>query len=281
MRTHFFVAGITLLGGCLSTGIIEVEKSTTTGSASTTATTETTSTTSTSTTTSSATTSTIETTLYDEVVLRIVSPDSGEFLALGETHTFEAELVNPDGTVVDYDEIVWSSSYDSAWLPVGALFEDATLDVGVHDITAEVELPNGDRLAHTVGGVLLQSVYAGTYSGLFSSSTEYQGFPLGCSGVANLVVDPYGETVIGDASCVAMLYTFEVELAYLFEIENSEGDLFGVTNADLFGVFEWPFDSEGALSEDGLMEFAFGDDLGDIIMEGTVEAERVSLDAGL
>ena len=70
----------------------------------------------------------------------------------------------------------------------GLSFSDDTLGVGTHAITAEVSLPNGDRLSYTNGGILVQSIYAGTYAGLFDSTVTYDTYSLGCAGAATLVV---------------------------------------------------------------------------------------------
>ena len=39
------------------------------------------------------------------------------------------------------------------------------LDIGIHSISATVELPNGDRLKETLGGIRIQSPLTGVYSG--------------------------------------------------------------------------------------------------------------------
>lgn len=219
---------------------------------------------------------------YDGADLRIITPGSGDFLALEEVHDFEAEITAADGSQLDWDEIAWTSDADELWYREGQTFEDDLLDVGLHDITAETTLPNGDRLAHTIGGVLVQSRYAGTYTGLFSSSVIYDGLEVGCGGVANLVIDPYGEVALGDGSCLVDLLGFELELAYLYELENDEGELVGTASVDIFGWFEFPFEAEGFVDPDeGLLEFTFAGDVDIIAIDGGVDAERISLDAGL
>ena len=218
---------------------------------------------------------------YDDATLRIITPGSGDFLALESAASFEAELTDVNGDPLDYDEIVWTSSEDLSWVGLGLEFEDDQLDIGLHDITAEVDLPNGDRLAHTVGGVLVQSEYAGTYTGIFSAEVELEGIPVACAGAATIVVEPYGETASGDAECLINLLGFETELLYLFELENDEGSIQGTAAADLFGLFELPFEATGTLEADGHLEFTFGGDLGFILFDGGVDADRISLEAGL
>ena len=273
-----------MFAGC-SAGLIENElnlQETTMTNTQTTQSTGTSLTTATTTATSS-TTSTTEPTYpeYDTAVLRIITPSSGDFLPYGEQHTFEAEVVDQYDNPMDFEEIVWTSSAASDWEVVGAEVLDGSLDVGRHDITATAELPNGDRLAYTVGGVLLQSTYAGTYSGLFSSSLGYSGYTLGCSGAATLIVDAYGETVSGDAACIVTLGSFDLDLTYNFDLSNDEGALSGIMNVELLGFIEIPVDIEGTVSEDGVLELNWYDDSSDAVTEGEITLERVSLDAGV
>jgi hypothetical protein len=222
---------------------------------------------------------------YDNATLRIVTPTSGAFLALEESHEFVAELLGEDGAPLDFDGITWSSSVDDAWDHSGRTFEDQTLSVGLHDITAQVSLPNGDRLAYTAGGVLVQSWYAGTYAGLFSADVtfDYQGTPVTvtCSGDALLVVEPMGEHATGDSTCLLSLMGFDLPADFVYDLDNDDGDLTGTANVDL-GFFQVPFDATGTLDRDAhTLDIAFAGSLatfGD--MSATVGTTRVSLDAG-
>ena len=72
-----------------------------------------------------------------------------------------------------------------------------------------------------------------------------------------LIVDPYGELVGGDANCVTSLYDYELEMTYLFDLENDDGRLSGTTSADIFGWFQFDFDAEGSLNpDDGTLHVA-------------------------
>jgi hypothetical protein len=220
--------------------------------------------------------------MYDGATLRIVEPASGDFVAWGEPHDFVAELRDPSGALLEYSEVRWGSNQDVLWVPVGMSFEDDALDVGLHDLTAEVDLPNGDRLAHTIGGVLVQSPYAGTYTGLFNATITTADLPVACSGVATLVVDPYGELAQGDAACVVNLLGFETELAFVFDLTNDFGTVGGTSSVDILGLFEFPFDAAGTCDpDDGTMSFAFAGDFDWLLLDGTVDVERITLDAGL
>lgn len=222
--------------------------------------------------------------LYDGATLRIVQPASGSFLPLGEDHDFVAELIDIDGNPIDeVGPVTWSSTADDGWEPETELsFEDDSLDVGIHDITAQVRLPNGDRLAHTVGGILLQSPYAGTYAGTFSAEMVSDQYTIGCGGSAVLIVDPYGEVVGGDASCVTNLMGYEVELQFLFDLGNEEGDVEGTAAADLMGWYQLDFAAVGSVTEDGELELEFGGEGnsgGFLDVSGGLTADRVTRDA--
>lgn len=217
---------------------------------------------------------------YDGATLRIVSPQSADFLALEESHAFEATLIDAAGLPIVFDAVSWTSNADTAWAPGTALvFEDETLDVGLHDITAEVALPNGDRLAHTVGGVRVQSMYAGTYAGMFSADITYDTYAFACSGAALLVVDAYGEEATGEATCKLSLMGFDIDAVFIFDLENDEGDLEGEVSADL-GFTAVPFEAEGELDpETKTLTIAFGGDLfGSATIDANVDTNQVSLD---
>ena len=97
------------------------------------------------------------------------------------------------------------SDVDETWAPYGAELVDDSIDIGKHNITAEVTLPDGSRIAHTVGGVLVQHEDAGTYVGdmILSMDASVGEPPIGasCVGAAVIVVDEYGELATGDAAC--------------------------------------------------------------------------------
>ena len=221
---------------------------------------------------------------YDGATLRIVSPTSGSFVPYSEMSNFEAELLDSEGNPLEFDEITWTSNVDTAWDPMGLAFEDDTLDVGLHDLTAQVSLPNGDRLAYSVGGVLVQSKWAGTYVGTFVADVQYDEFPVGCAGSAILVIDPFGEVLTGNSDCVVSIGGNNLDLSFVFDVEhNGNGELDGTVAADIFGWFQVDFDANGGidLPEENLeVEFA-GNPFGDLTIDGAVAADRISLDAGL
>lgn len=220
---------------------------------------------------------------YDGADLRITAPGSGDLLLIEESHTFTAEVRDAAGVVMPYDAIAWSSSADAAWVPTGATFEDDTLAPGLHELTAEASLPNGDRVAHTIGGVRLQSKWAGTYAGLFTSAvhTQYQNQPITitCAGAAALVVDLLGEDVTGGADCVISLNGNDVPVTYVFELQNDDGELTGTANLDLLFT-EVPYEATGAIDPETFeLTLAFGGEIPVLgTTDGAVAADRVSLD---
>lgn len=216
--------------------------------------------------------------VWDSARLVITSPASGAFLPWGEVASFTAEVQDADGHRLDFDDIQWSSDIDAAWRPSGSSFEDASLDVGTHALTATAELPNGDRLAYTIGGVLVQSDYTGVYSGTLQIDITVQSYTVSCAGGASIVVDAYGQAVTGDASCIVSLNGYDLDMSYLFDLSNTAGALDGAVGADLVW-FTYDFDSTGVISEDGAIEGDFADDVfGVMTVAGHYTAERVSRD---
>ncbi len=219
---------------------------------------------------------------FEDAIIRIVYPPSGEFLAYGEAHTFEAVIQTPDGEELEFADISWTSDADEEWSPAGDVFETDTIDVGTHNITAEASLPDGSRVAHTVGGVLVQHEAAGTYVGdmIIELDMEFEGTPVGtsCIGAALIVVDEYGELAEGASSCTLdVLGYFSTEINHSFEYDIDGADI----NGDAFVVipflgFGLPFGSEGQI-EDGQLtsewEGGFG---GYIDIAGTLDVTRLT-----
>jgi hypothetical protein len=223
--------------------------------------------------------------VWDSAVLQVIAPESGDFLPLEEAGHFEAQVTDAEGTALDWDEIAWTSSEDTDWNPVGASFDDAGLAVGRHDITAQTRLPNGDRLAWTVGDILVQSAYAGTYTGTIyvEITIDYNGTPytVSCAGATTLVVDPEGQTITGDSTCLVSLMGYDMDLAMVVDATNDDGAIQGEVAVDA-GFFDVPIAASGSLSEDGDLLMEFADDVyGYAAVAGSVEATRISRDTEL
>lgn len=214
---------------------------------------------------------------YDGASLVILSPASGDFLPWSEESTFSAEIHDADGNVMDFDAIAWTSDVDTAWAISGTSVVDSALDVGTHALTATAELPNGDRLAYTIGGVLVQSPYAGIYSGTLQIDAAYDTYAVGCSGATTITVDAYGETVTGDASCLLSLNGYDLDTAYVLDYVNSEGALTGSSAIDL-GFYQYDIDTEGTLDVDGNLDATFTTDISGLTLTGTLTATRITRD---
>lgn len=217
---------------------------------------------------------------FEGASLRIVEPASGTFLAWQEPHTFRVELRDAQGELLDEElDVAWDSSSDAAWTPTGVELVDDSIDVGLHDLTAEVVLPNGDRLAHTVGGVLIQAEEAGTYVGTLSGGTTVQNIPVSCAGGAVLVVDPYGESVQGSADCLIRLDQFELPLEFAIDAVHEDGVVTGDAIARLLAI-DLEFPTEGGI-EGETLELSFEGQVLTNTFSGDIRTERISRDAGL
>lgn len=214
---------------------------------------------------------------YDDASLVILSPASGEFLPWSEDATFSAEVRDADGNKMDFEDITWSSDVDSAWAITGTNVVDNTLDVGTHALTATAELPNGDRLAYTIGGVLVQSPYAGIYSGTLQIDLSYDTYAVGCAGATTITVDAYGETATGDASCLLSLNGYDLDTSYVLAYDNADGVLTGTSSVDLV-FYQYDIDTTGTLDTDGNLATAFETDIAGIGLAGTLSATRITRD---
>jgi hypothetical protein len=219
--------------------------------------------------------------MYEGAMIRILAPVSGDFLPWGDLHNFEAVLETPDGEYLPFDGIEWSSDEDDAWMQTGSDVEDDSIDVGTHNITAQAVLPDGSRLAHTIGGVLVQHPDAGTYVGdmILGIDLEFGGTPVGtsCIGGAIVVIDAYGEEALGVSACTLDLLGYlTLEVSHVFEYEIDEDDISGNAFVELtFLGWDLPFESEGSLS-DGNMVSSWSGGVGGAELEGTLEVDRIT-----
>ncbi len=219
---------------------------------------------------------------WEGATLEVVSPVSSEFIPWKEESRYEAVIYDSEGNPMDFDDIQWDSSIDENWAQSGSLFVDDTLNVGLHTITATAVLPNGNRLVYAVGGVRVQSPYAGTFAGtvIIDATTEVDGsdFTVGCAGAATLVVDARGEVGQGEASCILSLQGQAVETYYVLDLANTEGVLAGSAAVDL-GFWEVPMDFTGEASTDGEVTGNFeATVLGYMDIAGQLDVSRISLD---
>lgn len=223
-----------------------------------------------------------DTTMWDGATLEVLTPTSNSFLPYEHAAEFQAVVYDAAGNPTDFADIQWASDVDAQWVHTAAVFADATLDVGTHALTAVALLPNGDRLVYTVGGVLVQSEYAGIYVGNLAVNVamDYEDatYEVGCSGAATFVVDAEGDAVVGSAGCVVSLLSYTLDMSYDIELDNDRGELEGEALADLTLV-EYGFATVGELDEDGQLEGAFSDDVyGFAQIDGIFTAERISRD---
>lgn len=212
---------------------------------------------------------------WDGATLQILSPQSGEFIPWEQGGLFEAQIVDAEGEVLPFDEISWEST-EGDWTGLGTSFQADDLAVGKQDFTATAHLPNGDRLRYTVGGVLVQSEYAGTYAGTMRVDVEVEGYTVACAGASTIVIDPYGEAVLGDASCLLSFQGFDLDGVFNVDADNDLGDIEGDIAIEIYG-FEIPMELEGEVSSEGELFGEFeGDAYGYGTFVGQLELDRIS-----
>lgn len=179
---------------------------------------------------------------YDGAYARIVSPQAGSLIPIDGTTVFEVEVRSPEGALLVPDSVIWQSSIDPDFgsdAAGAAIYETGNVDAGVHTITTLVDLPNGVRLAHSIGGVKAQHSAAGTYAGLFSVDGSVNNIVITCTGAALLEVGDLGVSAEGDGDCLVSLLGFDVPMTWLFELENDAGVVSGTGGVDLLGFFTY------------------------------------------
>jgi hypothetical protein len=218
-------------------------------------------------------------TQWDGATLVLEQPLSGDFLPYGEDAEFVAAVYSADGERMDFDDITWGSDIEDDWSLTGSDLTNSSLDIGSHSITAEAILPNGDRLQSTMGGILVQHEDAGIYVGdirvNITLSWDGADYAAGCIGAITVLVDAYGESAVGDSSCVISLLGFEQDLTYNFDMVVDEGDLTGAAAVDLV-IFSLDFDVNGTIT-DGVMTGSW-EDSELVEIAGDLNANRITRD---
>jgi len=214
---------------------------------------------------------------YDRAEFRIVSPAAGDLISLSEQVHFQVELIGEDGQTLPLPDVWWSSDIDPSWDAIGNDFE-TRIGIGVHSITASVDLPNGDQVTHTIGGLRVQHALAGTFAGLFSASGGYQALSFTCSGFSNLKIDAEGEIALGYGNCLASLVVFDLPMDFEFDLDvGPAGELTGNAGIVIFAPFTYDFPVTGVVTPDR-MSFAWGGGVigGNFDVDATLTADRVS-----
>ena len=215
---------------------------------------------------------------YENATLEIVSPAPNSFLAYGEESEFEAVLWSQAGEPLVFDEINWNSTIDEGWRHEGGAFQDGSLDVGTHLLRVNATLPNGERVFGAVGGILVQSEFAGTYAGTTLVNTDFGDFAVGCAGGAIMVIDVYGENAEGESDCILSFDGEVIELDYVYDLDMKGEELTGEAAVSLYG-FELPTDFLGGIDEDGLLVGNWEQDVfGFMEIDGELSLSRVSRD---
>jgi len=217
---------------------------------------------------------------FDGATLQVDSPLSGSIILLEDEAQLEAVVLSTAGEPLDFDAIEWTTDHHE-----DVLFEGRSgtteLEAGIHAITATAELPNGDRLQTTLGGIRVQAVHTGVYSGSLNMdlSGEFQGTPVttSCAGALDFVVDMQGEVISGAGECslnLLVLGSFDVSYDVVGDIE--ENDAAGNVSVDL-GFFPLDLDWEGGFEDEDTLVGSFGGQILMFDMEGRIDAHRISL----
>lgn len=190
-----------------------------------------------------------------------------------------AQVFDANDQPIEAEPFSWTLARGAA-----SIFDEAegevALDPGTYDLTAQVDLPNGDRLRSTIGGVRVQDERAGVYVGelAIASFAELQGQTVrsDCVGSLDFVVDAAGETLAGSGGC-----TLTLPLIGTFDLDyDVDGEIDGVNitgNINFDAVFfSIPLPWEGGFPTNDTVEGRFEGDIVIADLEGTISARRVT-----
>jgi hypothetical protein len=221
---------------------------------------------------------------YDHAILKVHEPVAGSIYPTGAPVPVLAEVLDLDGFPLPIKDVVWRSDRLDHVLHA-TLHGELVLPVGVHEIGATVRLPNGDRLAGSVGGVRVQSAATGIYVGetVMRIEMEFEGQEVRPACIAGLAftVDMDGERILPQTgTCTLELVVFSFDLEYSLDATIHGDRVHGTILYDVAGFLKLPFDFEGTLS-DGVFEASFAGDLtlplvGTGSVEGSLDAMRVT-----
>lgn len=215
---------------------------------------------------------------FDGAELVVHSPVSADIYLRDEGVPFEAEIIGADGSVLDFEDIVFESDIDGEVF-VGTDGEEF-VDWGIHTFTATADLPNGDRLVYAAGGVRVQGEHTGVYSGNLNITldAEFQGTPVSgsCNGGLDFVVDMSGTIMDGGGGCVVdLLVLGQFDVSYNLDADIFDDDAEGNIGVDV-GFFELPVDWQGEFDNDDAFEADFSGGALIFDLAGRIEATRVS-----
>ncbi len=220
---------------------------------------------------------------YDEAVIDVVAPLAGGLVVWESITDFEAVLHDGAGLLLTPDAVSWVSDTDLDFHGEALSFQSDTLEVGLHTLTVRADLPTGLSVAHSLGRVRVQSVWAGTYAGLFQVDGTVNGVTVSCTGAGVVVLRAQGDAADGDADCLVSLLGADIPMTWLLELEQADGVVSGGGSVDLAGIFTWGLPAEGSIDPTTqVMTVTFAGPI-PIIGElaASFSADRVSLDAGL
>lgn len=200
--------------------------------------------------------------VYDVAELEIIEPEAASIHELGQPLDLIAQIEDPDGTVLavtDATEVSWVDTADDTTL-LPALEGTTNLPAGIYELAAIANLPNGDRLRSTVGGVRVQARWSGAYAGevLMLVEVALPGagpLVLRCEGPLEFVVSLNGEdTEIEDGECSVQVLGQMFPGSYVIDMEVDSAGLALGTAMFAFetplGAFDLPLEWRGAFYDD-------------------------------
>ena len=220
----------------------------------------------------------------DGAALEVFEPESASVYFLGESLPLIAEVTDADGNPAGIDDVTWRADGVDFALGTGAMTE-VDLPVGVYDITAEVELPDGGRLSTSVGGVRVQSPNTGIYAGeiAMALTVDLQGMALEpvCRGATTVTIDMEGETLSAEpGSCTLDLLLTSLPADFEIDAVLYGNAVSGEVVFTFAGLFMASFDFEGTLFDDTLYSGFIGELAIPLLLtapaDGTFVAEKLS-----
>lgn len=213
---------------------------------------------------------------FDEAVLVVKEPVPAGVYVLGDGIPLEGWVESADGDKLDAGDLGWTVGK----LSLTGLTGNADVDAGVYDVGVAADLPNGDRLRTTIGGVRVQDDLTGVYAGSVQIAAffSYQGQEIrsDCIGALAFNVGAGGKQINGSGGCqLSVFFTDPIDFTFDLTGTITKPDVSGSLKVNAV-LIKLPIPWEGTLTTAKGLNGGFAADLTIARFEGSLTARRVS-----
>ncbi|MCB9664983.1 MAG: hypothetical protein H6732_12785 [Alphaproteobacteria bacterium] len=213
---------------------------------------------------------------FDEAVLVVAEPVPAGVYLLDEGIPLEGWVESADGVKLPAGDLHWTTTGEDFWGLEGAF----DVEAGRYDVEVGADLPNGDRLRTTIGGVRVQDDLTGVYAGSVQIAAffTYQGQEIrsDCIGALAFHIGAGGKQVNGSGGCqLSVFFTDPIDFTFDLTGTIDKPDVSGALRVNAL-LIKLPIPWEGTVTTKNGLQGGFAADLTVARFEGSLSARRVS-----